>query len=464
MSVAEVPNKQYKIERKAPIQSLARPFIEFSKAEASGGVVLMLCVVVAMFLANSPWSADFFAVWDTYFSIGYGDWELSKPLLLWINDGFMAVFFFLVGLEIKREVLVGELNPISHAKLPIVAAAGGMVVPALVYVLVNITNPEGMNGWAIPMATDIAFALGVLMLLGKRAPFRLKVFLTTLAIADDIGAVLIIAIFYTAQLKTTYLLVGVVVFALAVLINRLGVRHPIPYLILGVLLWFLFLKSGVHATIAGVLLAFTIPATVRLDIQDFKDITSRVVERVVDPGPKDHRAFEIQMASLHTIKQSCADIEAPLHRIEHFLNPWVAFFIMPVFALANAGVQLSGDLVALLTSPVTMGVMLGLLVGKPLGIVLFTYIAVKVGFAKLPQGMGWRAILGLSFLAGIGFTMSHFIASLSFAAGPLLNNTKVGILIASAIAGVTGFLLLNQCLSSRKCSDDTQPKGSVASD
>lgn len=419
---------------------IVRPFQQFVRLEASGGILLLLCAVVALVWANSPWAASYFEAWNTTMTVGLGSFEISKPVLLWINDGLMAIFFFVVGLEIKREILTGELSSPKSAALALVAAAGGMIVPALIYAGIN-WGSDGISGWGIPMATDIAFALGVLALLGNRAPLALKVFLTALAIVDDLGAVLVIALFYTANVKTGFLVIGAVVLATLLLVNRLGVRRTSVYVVLGILLWIAFLKSGVHATIAGVLLALTIPARRTIDGQTFLETGRALLDRFGE-GLKAGRVVPSadQMDVLHSIEDAAEKLDTPLHRMEHALHGWVVFFIMPLFALANAGVSLGGD-VGFVT-PVTLGVIAGLFVGKQIGVTLFAWLSVKLGWAALPSGVTWRQIYGASFLCGIGFTMSLFISNLAFGDAGLIDEAKVGILVASFVSGVGGFVLL----------------------
>jgi NhaA family Na+:H+ antiporter len=355
----------------------------------------------------------------------------------------MAVFFFLVGLEIKREMLVGELASLRQAALPIAAAVGGMVVPAALFTLVNFGGP-GAAGWGIPMATDIAFALGIVALLGSRVPLALKVFLAALAIVDDIGAVLVIAVFYTATISWTSLGVAAVVLAVLLTFNKAKVRHPAPYALLGIVLWVAFLKSGIHATIAGVLLAMTIPARTRIEQQA---VAAQVreglaaFEEASGPGVN-VMTNSAQQEAIDRMEDACEGAQTPLMRLEHGLHGVVALGIMPIFALANAGVALGGDLAGAFTQPVTLGIVLGLVLGKPIGIMLASWIAVRSGVAIMPGGASWRLIHGISWLAGIGFTMSLFIAGLAFPGADLLDASKLGILAASVAAGVTGWLLL----------------------
>lgn len=422
-----------------------RPFQEFARIEASGGILLLVCTALALLWANSPWSAAYTNLWHSKLSIGAGDYVLSKDLLHWINDGLMVVFFFLVGLEIKREVLIGELSSAQKAALPIAAALGGMLFPAGIYFALN-AGRAGAAGWGIPMATDIAFALGVLALLGNRVPLALKVFLTALAIADDIGAVLVIALFYTEQIAFFNLLVGGGILLLLFALNLAGVHRPLVYAVLGIGLWLAFLTSGVHATVAGVLLALTIPSGARTSTAEFLARSRSLLKEFEKVGASDQESVmnEDQQSIVHALEQASEEVQTPLQRMERALHGWVTYMIMPIFALANAGVSVSGNLSEALTSTVSLGVISGLVVGKPMGITLFTWLAVKSGLAVMPSGVQWREVYGVSWLGGIGFTMSLFIASLAFGEAMLLMAAKVGILSASLISGVVGWALLRR--------------------
>jgi NhaA family Na+:H+ antiporter len=425
--------------RPQPVDRLLAPFREFSRREASGGVLLMVAALVALVWANSPFADSYAGLWETRLTIGVGDLALSKPLLLWINDGLMAVFFLVVGLEIKREVLVGELATSRKAMLPIAAAVGGALLPALLFVLIAGGDPEAIRGWGVPMATDIAFALGVLALLGSRAPVGLRIFLTALAIVDDLLAVLVIAVFYSSGLSPVALAAAAAVLVALVVANRLGVRRPLVYAVLGVGLWVAILQSGIHATIAGVLLAMTIPARTRIDRTAFVGGARRLVADLSDrhdaPSDEEHHA------TLWDLEDLTEHAQAPMLRIEHALLPWVAFLIVPLFALANAGVAIGGDLGGALTNPIALGIIVGLVVGKQIGITLGAWLVVRAGLAALPDGVSWRHVYGGAWLGGIGFTMSLFVADLAFGESPLAL-AKIGILAASVIAGVGGYLVL----------------------
>lgn len=418
------------------------PFQRFFSTTAASGVVLLVCTAVALGWANSPWAESYHHLWELPFTIGVPGFGLTLALHAWVNDFLMAIFFLLVGLEIKREVLVGELATRRTATLPVAAALGGMVVPASLYAAVN-ANGAGAAGWGVPMATDIAFALGILALLGDRVPGSLRVFLAALAIADDLGAVLVIALFYTSALNWTALgAAGGVVLVLFAM-NRSGVRRPLIYAAVGMILWGCMLASGIHATIAGVILALLVPARTLIGEDEFiaEATASLAAFRAVDaPGSMVICSREHQEA-LQRMESATDAAQAPLQRMEHALHGYVAFLIMPLFAIANAGVPLNG-LAASAQSPVVWGVALGLVLGKPIGITLASAIAVRTGAADLPHDVTWRHLHGAAWLGGIGFTMSLFIAGLAFGDTVMLDIAKLGILGASVCAGIVGFALL----------------------
>lgn len=428
------------------IQPLVAPFQKFLHAQSTGGVLLLIATVVALTWANSPWGHSYTTFWSTTLSLVVGSQELSKTLLEWINDGLMAMFFFVVGLEIKREVLVGELASLRQAALPLASGIGGIIMPAFLYWTMNASGP-GSSGWAIPMATDIAFALGILALLGNRIPLTLKVFLTALAIGDDLMAILVIALFYTSTISGLALAVGVVFLILLMAANLAGIRHLLVYLILGIGgLWMAFLLSGVHATIAGVLAAMTIPARAQISERQFISKGKAFIERfegVMSPGKASLANKEQHKVGQH-LKAALEKTETPLQRFEYALHPWVMVVIMPLFALANAGVAFDAKVGSTLTSPVSMGVILGLLLGKPIGVVLFAWLAIRMDVAVLPEGVSWGHLVGVGCLAGIGFTMSLFIAGLAFDNSSLLVSAKVGVLFSSLMAGLIGWLLLRR--------------------
>ncbi len=376
---------------------------DFLQKESAGGIVLIFAAALALAVANSPLAANYVSLLDIPVVFAIDSFVIDKPLLLWINDGLMAVFFFLVGLEVKREVLEGQLSSWGKASLPLVAALGGMVLPALVFIGFNLGTPDNIQGWAIPAATDIAFALGILSLLGPRVPVALKALLLAIAVIDDIGAIAIIALFYSGEIDTGMLAAAVMVFIVMLALGRAKVASTIPYVLLAILMWAFVLKSGVHATLAGVAAALTIP-----------------LDRSSDHGP--------------------------LERMEHALHPWVAFLVIPVFGFANAGVTLVGLEPSALLDPLPLGIALGLLIGKQAGIFGFAWLAVKMKLASLPDEVNWRQIHALSLLAAIGFTMSLFIGNLAFATAGQIDAVKLGVLAGSTVAALTGYFLLKSAL------------------
>lgn len=380
-------------------------FKRFLKLESASGILLLIFACLAIFLANTPLDQVYFNFLETPVSVQIGAFSIYKPLLMWINDGFMAVFFILVGLEVKRELMIGAISSYQRAIFPAVGALGGMIVPVAVFMLLNWQHPEFQSGWAIPMATDIAFALGVLALLGKRVPFALKIFLLALAIIDDLGAIVVIAIFFSHDLSSTALISALIAIAVLIVLNRMRVTALCAYVVVGIILWASVLKSGVHATLAGVIIGFCIPLKGK-------------------------------------------NGETPLEDFEHLLAPWCSFVILPLFAFANAGVSLSGMSLGTLASPLTLGIALGLIVGKALGVFSFSYLAVKLGIAKLSDGINFKQIFAISVLCGIGFTMSMFLAGLSFGGeesdGELISLARLGILIGSGISAILGYTLLKR--------------------
>lgn len=436
------------MEKNYPIDKVVRPFQKFIKHEKSGGLVLGICVILALFLANSPFSDQYFEFFQHKFGFTFdGIPYLEYDLLHWINDGLMAIFFFVVGLELKREIVAGELSNPRKALLPIIAAAGGMIVPALIYFSLNPMG-EVSQGWGIPMATDIAFALGVLYLLGNRIPLSLKVFLTALAIVDDLGAVLVIAFFYTSEISTVSLIAGFSFLTVMYAGNKLGIRNILFYAIFGIIgVWTSFLLSGVHATIAAVLAAFTIPADVRIR-ENFlisKIQTSLQKFSAIDPNDKIPTLTNEQLHYLEEIKTDANNATPPLQRLEHAMHPFVTFVIIPIFALANAGVTVIDiEFEELFSTNVALGVALGLLLGKVVGVVGFTWLSVKMKISPFPEGMNVKNLFGLGLLASIGFTMSLFITSLAFQSPEYITQAKIGIFAASIIGGILGYALLSR--------------------
>ena len=389
------------------INTLSKPFKWFFKLEAASGLVLLIAAILALLISNSHLSELYFQILEKYLFIGINEFGLKLSVHHWINDALMAIFFFFVTLEIKREFLQGELSNIKQALLPIIAAVGGMVVPALFYVAINYGNSETINGWAIPSATDIAFSLGILSLLGSRVPVSLKVFLTALAIIDDLGAILIIAFFYSGDLSVPYLSLILISYILLLILNKFSIKMFTPYLLIGLCMWYFTYKSGIHATIAGVLLASTIP---------------------------------------HRLKERDYSL---LVKIEHGISPYVAFMIMPIFAFANAGVNLEGLSLSSLLSPVPLGILLGLFFGKQIGVLLFSYVSVKLKFADMPNNSNWLSVYGVSILTGIGFTMSLFVGNLAFIENTeYIDGVKIGVLSGSLLSTVFGYIIL--LISARK--------------
>jgi NhaA family Na+:H+ antiporter len=414
---------------------------EFLSISASGGIVLVLAILAALFWANSPWSQTYAHLWETSLSFSVGNIVLSENLHEWVNDGLMAIFFFVVGLEIKREVTAGELASPRLAALPIAAAVGGMLMPALIYSAFN-SNGVGASGWGIPMATDIAFTLGILTVLGRRVPLSLKVFFTAMAIADDLGAVIMIAIFYSKGIVWASLTVGALILLLLFGLNRARIYSPLPYAVLGVGLWLAFLTSGVHPTIAGVLLALTIPTRTPANTKALLAQTVSLLEEFELPPEWSSPTNSRRQAAATSLETIIDRIQSPAQRLEHQLNPWSTYLILPIFALANAGVAFNTAGPDLnLFNPVGLGIIFGLVLGKPLGIALFSWLAVRLSIARLPAGVSWRMFLSASFLAGIGFTISLFIANAAFGDPALVASAKIAILVASILSALIGWVL-----------------------
>ncbi|KQS27907.1 Na+/H+ antiporter NhaA [Dyadobacter sp. Leaf189] len=427
---------------RTPIDRVIQPVSKFIHQEYTSGIVLFLCVVAALIWVNSPFGASYHHVWETSLSVGFNGSLFDHPLHIWINDGLMAIFFFVIGLELKREFMAGELSSAKKAALPMVAALGGMLVPAGIYYAFNY-GTESAGGWGIPMATDIAFALGLLSLSGKHIPPSVKVFLSALAVADDLGAVLVIAFFYTAHIDFSYLMFGFGLLVLLLAGNLLGIRSTLFYLLVGIAVWACFLFSGVHATIAGVLVAFTILARTKINELEY-------IEQIDEQS----RAFEVaiplhgplmtsdQHHIIEEIKRISIDAQTPLQKIEYALHPWVAFLIMPLFAIANSGMHIGSDFFSALINPVSFGVMFGLVIGKLVGVFGFTWLMVRLGIADLPRLVNWKHIFGVALLAGVGFTMSLFVTNLAFADELHIDAAKYGILLASVVSGTAGIVYL----------------------
>jgi NhaA family Na+:H+ antiporter len=429
------------------IDHLLKPFNSFIKNESTAGIFLLVCSIVALILSNSAWQNAFHHFWEYEFTITVAGYTISNTLHHWINDGLMAMFFFVVGLELKREIMGGELSSPRNAILPLAAAAGGMLMPALIFAFFNYDKPSS-SGWGIPMATDIAFALGILSLLGDRVPLSVKIFLTALAIADDLGAVLVIAIFYTSEISFLNLATGAVFMITLMTANYLGVRSTLFYGIVGIGgLWLAFLMSGVHATVAGVLAALTIPARTKIDEVGFAMRLRNYVKEFERIPPNDVTLLEPeQLHVVEKIKKLTRAASTPLQRLEHALHPIVLFIVMPVFALANAGISLQGISFEETITPVSLGVFSGLLIGKFLGVVGASWLTLKLGWAQLPSDMAFKNLYGIGMLAGIGFTMSLFITNLAFKSPTAMLEAKIGVLAASVLAGAIGYVWLRKTL------------------
>jgi NhaA family Na+:H+ antiporter len=416
---------------------VVRPIQRFFHLEAASGILLLVAAAVALLWANSPWSALYAQVFDYPLSLGFGDSVGRFTVRVLINDGLMTIFFFVVGMEIKRELVVGELRTLSRAMLPLVAAVGGMVVPAGIYVLINRGGP-GQPGWAIPMATDIAFCIGILTLLKSRVPHPLIVFLTALAIFDDMGGILVIALFYGSGLHGDWLLIALGVIGALFVANRLRVGSGLVWAAGGLALWYALHHGGIHATLAGVVLGLMIPARLRRSAHEvLAELHAHTTQLTRKPPDED-----LQNAEVLAIEEKLEDLEPPLNRFVHLLHPYMAFFIMPVFALANSGVSLAGVGLSDLASAIPLGALLGLFVGKQVGIFAATYAAVRLGLSPVPGNASWVKVYGVCVVAGIGFTVALFIAGLAFPDPRLLDQAKVGILLGSALSGIMGFVML----------------------
>ena len=424
---------------------IARPFQAFVSIEAAGGIMMIIMTLMAMILSNTALNELYSKILHTNFSVGVGSSIFSKSIHFWINDCLMACFFLVVGLEIKREALVGELASLRQAVLPAAGALGGVVAPALIFWTLN-NGSASESGWGIPMATDIAFVLGALTMLGSRVPSSLAIFLVSLAIVDDLVAVVVIALFYSQSISLLYLELAAVVVGILIVMNILGTRHPAPYILVGMVLWAFVYASGVHATVAGVIVAMTIPARSARDTKGFADEAETLLREFKDQRSKDYLIHlkEENQSVIRQLESMFRQIEPPLQRLEYVLHPWVIFGIMPIFALANAGVELNSTLLSnAATSNQSLGIILGLFLGKQVGIVSATWLAVKLGIASLPESVNMKHIYGGAVLCGIGFTMSLFIAELSFIQQPaMLEEAKVSILAGSLLSGIAGAAIL----------------------
>ena len=426
--------------------NIVNSFLKFSKLESIGGILLIFVTFIAILFANSHLYHIYHEFIHLKIGIGIGKvFFIENSLAHWVNDALMGLFFLLVGLEIKREFLIGELSSFKKALLPVISALGGMIFPALIYILIINGHREYINGWAIPMATDIAFALGILLITGKRFPLSLKIFLTAFATIDDIGGIIVIAIFYTKKIVLLALLLMGIIYGLMIVLNRINVKAPTVYMILGTLLWFFALKSGIHATIAGILTAFAIPAKGEIDLKKFFKEIEILINKIKKKKIDDENPLIVAKKTyyeIETIEEVCHKFQPPLLRIEHHLHPWVTFFILPLFAFVNAGIRIPHNFSDFLSSKLSIAVILGLFLGKQIGIFLFTYLAVKLKLCSLPKGVNWKMIYGVSILGGIGFTISMFINTLAFVNPVYLDQVKIGILVSTLLASIYGIIYL----------------------
>jgi Na+:H+ antiporter, NhaA family len=428
------------------INKIINPFQRFFKLQASGGIFLLIVTILALVIANSPLYDLYYNFFHTKLTIGFGEFKLSKYLLLWINDGLMGIFFFVVGLEIKREIIAGELSSFKKASLPIAAALGGLIIPALFYIVLNYNQP-GMSGWGIPMATDIAFSIAILMLLGDKVPIGLKVFLTAFAIVDDIGAVMVIALFYSGEIQWNLMFIAAGIYGLLLLINFLNIRIIVLYVFIGAILWYLFLMAGIHPTIAGILLAFTIPVKRKIKLSSYiKRIKGHLGELCEEACQEKIAMTHDQLEVIDNIQDDTKKVQSPLQALEHGLHGFVVFFIMPVFAFANAGVQLVNDSGDVSFGWISISLGIALVFGKAIGISLFSWISLKLKWAQLPDNVVFKKIIAMSFLGGVGFTMSIFITNLAFTNDIYIDQAKTGILIFSFISGLVAYIILRNAL------------------
>lgn len=418
------------------------PFQKFIKAESLAGMLLFGSTIIALIWANSSYGASYENLWQYEIGISFQDYELKKPLILWINDGLMSIFFFLIGLELKRELLIGEINSVKKATFPFIAALGGVLIPIALYLFLN-QNSDTVKGWGIPMATDIAFALAILSTLGKRVPISLKIFLTAFAIIDDIAAVLVIAAFYSLNINWLFILYGLLLIGLlSFLYHKRRYSLEIGLIFAGII-WFLFLKSGIHPTIAGVLLAFTIPIKRKLNVKSFSDSLSSISNKITKVSDDDekHLLTKDEIKCIEHLDDLTFEVRSPLQHLENILHNWIAYLILPIFAFANAGVVISTNYAFDFSLMTTIAI--SLFVGKFIGVALFSYLGIKLKLTELPTGVKFKQILGISAIAGVGFTMSIFIGNLAFDGDLInINSAKVGIIIGSVVSGVIGYLIL----------------------
>ncbi len=435
-------------------ENILKPIIKFIRHEINAGIVLLVATVAALIVANSPAADIYFKIFEeTYINFEFEFWKLSKPVYYWINDGLMGIFFFLIGLEVKREIKIGELSTINKAALPGIAAIGGMIAPAVIFIAFNHSESLYANGWAIPMATDIAFALGVLAILGKRVPIELKIFLVSLAVVDDLGAVLTIAAFYTEEISFFYLSISLSIWLILFVLNKVGVRSIWVYIVIGIFgVWYPLLKSGVHATIAGVLVAFTIPITRNYNSKKFlQDVQTKLDQFKTFYRKNKTLLSQEQYDSIDDIRKYCKQVSSPLQNLENTLHNVTFYFIMPLFAFANTGIRFKDlDLSLFLSNTLPLGIFFGLIIGKAMGITLFVFIFERLKLVTLPSQINYKMVIGAGFLAGIGFTMSIFIADLAFHNDDLIVVSKISILAGSVVAGLIGYFILKSTIKQKE--------------
>ena len=450
--MSDLPKKIYRTLKNPPVLRISTPLQKFIQKEASGSRILLICIIIGLIWINLPFGESYTNLWEMQIGFSMGIFNFNQSLLLWINDGLMAIFFFVIGLELKRELLVGGLADIKEASLSIIASIGGMIIPAIIFIIFNNPGSEGIVGWGTPMSTDIAISLGILALFSYKIPKKLKLLLTSIAIIDDLGAILAIAIFYTSQIEWIFLLLGIIIFTILLLLNHLGVRNIIFYIIPGLFLWFFIFQSGLHATLSGVLLAITIPASKRIDLSEFQDTSRKTLNYIseIDLAEGEVVVYDRYKASIHALESSFKSIQTPLEIIEYKLINWVAFLIVPLFGLANSGINIISIFRGSFSVNIFLGVFFGLLLGKPLGMMLFSWLYTKTKFGKLPSTVNWLQFLGMGFLGGIGFTMSNFIARLAYESNiSFLDSAKIGILIASIVAAIVGYVILSYSIKRR---------------
>lgn len=425
------------------------PIQKFIKAESFSGILLFISMALALILSNSPIRDYFNSIWECEMGIKSDNFKLIKPLILWINDGLMAIFFFLIGLEIKREILIGELNTFKKASLPIFAAIGGMLIPLFLYLALN-NSSETVSGWGIPMATDIAFTLAILKLLGNRVPISLKIFLTAFAIIDDIGAILVIALFYTGDISWSLLLIAGILLAILYFLSFKRIHNKYVLLIFGIIIWALFLKSGVHPTVAGILVAFAVPIRQRINEFKYAEKLKEITRKLTTSN--NTNSFPMlskrQIEEIDNLEDWTSKVQSPLQQLEHSLHNWVAFLIMPIFALSNAGIYFSNEMV--IDFSLALNLALSLFLGKAIGVSLFSYLSIKLKIAALPNQTNFTDIIGVAILSGVGFTMSLFIGGLAFNNDVFMNSAKIGIIAGSIVSGILGYIILRRSLTRKK--------------